>query len=247
MTLEMKIQEYLVPPSKIKIGEALDIGKIIFYNCGCCSLGELRQYWHNAQTDTAQRPQTVELEVDQLLLDTYNTHNLSIDEASGYLPLGASIVYFGKLLSHHLNNWYVCHPQRSVGNIGTRGQNPSTDAAIVMREMVNQEYKSKVLYEYKPAGVSPNLEVIQILHLMELFLQCLYVMKYEGLSEIIGCLTDLHAWHYFSFKKSESNKMILERCSIMTMTMPPNDKEITEHYSLLLQYLSPETSLPSLH
>lgn len=247
MTLEMKIQEYLVAPSKIKKSEVLEIGRIIFFNCHCCSLSELKQFLQNpgdAQTDTAQRPQTdppLTLKVDDLLCKTYTTHNLQEDEASGYLPLGNIVVYFGALLSDRLNSTYLCHPQRSVANTGARGQNPSTDVAIIMREKVKYNYISRVLYEYKPGSVGTELEQLQSLDLMELFLQCFYVIKYEALSEIIGCLTDLHSWHYFSLKKIEKgNKMIVEGYSKITMSMPPKGEEMTEHFLLLLQYLSPE-------
>ena len=106
----------------------------------------------------------------------------------GYLSLGNLIVYFSKMLSHTLDASYKCHPQRTVAKNINPGQNPSTDVALILKERddVSVKYISRVLYEYKPA-VGHIIQVANIKHLLELFLQCYYVMKYEKTSRIMGC------------------------------------------------------------
>lgn len=84
-----------------------------------------------------------------LLTDIYtSTHNLAEEEPPGYLPLGCLVVYFGQFLSKALNTTYKCHPQRTVARNINRGQNPSTDVAIILREhqtTSRTQYISKVL------------------------------------------------------------------------------------------------------
>ena len=163
-------------------------------------------------------------------------HNVSEEEAPGYLPLGNIIVYFCKHLSEKLNAVYKCHPQRVVAKNSNPEQNPSTDVAIILRTLREQQYISRVLYEYKP-GVHHLLDMVDIKHLIELLLQCYYVLKYEKQSDIMGCLTDLVTWHYIGLNRNKDGKLKVTFYCKLSMKKPPNQTEMLTQFLFLLEYL----------
>ena len=124
-------------------------------------------------------PPNVYIAIVALMAETYKwTHNVTVEEAPGYLPLGTLLVFIGKMLSSTLGGTYKCHPQHTVAKNTNPGQNPSTDVAMILRERTgasaSSDYISKVLYEYKPA-LPPSIQLIEIKNLLELFVQCYYV------------------------------------------------------------------------
>ena len=48
------------------------------------------------------------------------------------------------------------------------------------------------------------LSMVEITHLVELLLQCYYVVKFEQQSSILGCLTDLNSWHYIKLRRNRA-------------------------------------------
>ena len=115
------------------------------------------------------------------------------------------------------------------------GQNPSTDFAIVLKCLLGGGFISKVLYEYKTA-LHPLLAFIEAKDLMELFLQCYYVLKFEKQTEILGCLTDLHIWHYFQFNLTSN--LEISWYVTFSMAVPPQADEVSEHVLLLLKHVN---------
>ena len=178
------------------------------------------------------------------LADTYHwTHNVAVEEPPGYILLGILLVYFGKMLSCTSNDTYKCHPQRTVAK-NTPGQNPSTDVALILRKRDDDtaEYISKVLYEYKPQ-IHHTIQLTNISHLLELFLQCYYVMKYEKQYRILGCLTDLIVWHYFALQLSIVGRLEIVQYTKLEMTLPPQETEVSQHLAMLTAYLQPTVGM----
>ena len=176
--------------------------------------------------------------VDRLVDIHQWTHNITYEEAPGYLSLGYLIVYFSKILSPTLDASYKCHPQRTVAKNINPGQNPSTDVALILKERddVSVKYISRVLYEYKPA-VGHIIQVANIKHLLELFLKCYYVMKYEKTSRIMGCLSDLVCWHFFELQLNIVGRMEVIQYTRLSTAMPPENTDVSKHLAMLMTYL----------
>ena len=240
-TLGSRIEEYLLAPSRVKETEVVDVACYLFGEA-FASPSEVKrsvqQHFRPAAVDS-QHSAAEDHVYHLVLADTFAwTHNLSEEEPPGYLPLGLLVVFFGKMLSTALHNTYKCHPQRSVARNDNPGQNPSTDVAIILRVKSGREkasYISKVLYEYKPS-VNHLLDFVESKHLMELFLQCYYVLKFENQSKLLGCLTDLHCWHYFGLTRNNS-KLKVTFYSRLDMTLPPEQTELASHLSFLMTVL----------
>lgn len=164
-------------------------------------------------------------------------YNLSVEEPSGYPFLTALVVYFGDVLSAQHSLIYKCHPQRTVARNSNPGQNPSTDIAIILKCRTGDQYISKVLYEYKPS-VGNTLSNVDGKHLIELFLQCFYTIRYEKQKEIVGCLTDLINWHYFHFHLKLDGTLEITKYSILYMDLPAKKEDISSHVHMLLEYVN---------
>ena len=129
---------------------------------------------------------------------------------------------------------YKTHPQRIVAKNSNPGQNPATDLALVLK-VLDVRFISKILYEYKPA-VHGTLKTESPLYLLELFLQCYYVMKFEGTRRILGCLTDLETWHYFGLELNNS-KLDVKFYYRLVMTLPAQADEMSKHFTFVSNYL----------
>lgn len=138
----------------------------------------------------------------------HKSHNITVEEDSGYLPLGDIVTFFTVALESEFKDTYKYHAQRQVAKNSNPGRNPSTDCAIihVVIRCEQSTYISEVLYEYKP-NIHPSITQTEPSFLIELCLQAHYIMRYERRSEIIGCLTDLYTWHYFKFELHSSQKL----------------------------------------
>lgn len=239
LTLGSRIEEYLLAPSKVKETEVVKVACYIFGE-DFASPSEIKEFvaQHIQSEAVESQHSATEDQFFQVLTDTFTwTHNVSEEEPPGYLPLGILVVFFGKMLSRTLNNTYKCHPQRIVARNDNPGQNPSTDVAIILRMKTDGDdarYISKVLYKYKPY-VSNLLNFVDIKHLMELFLQCYYTLKFENQSKILGCLTDLHCWHYIGLRRNNS-KLKVTFYSKLNMSLPPKQIEMADHFSFLMNF-----------
>jgi hypothetical protein len=191
------------------------------------------------QHHTPPPPNVVYSAIVTQMADTYEwTHNLAVEEAPGYLPLGNLLVFIGKMLSSTYNATYKCHPQRTVAKNTNPGQNPSTDVAMILRERTAvATYISKILYEYKPRLPS-GIQLIEVKYLLELFLQCYYVMKYEKTTTIIGCITDLIIWHFFKLQLSTVSRLEIMQYTRLQTKLPPQETDVSNHLAILKHYLT---------
>ena len=259
-TLGSKIEDFLLPPSKVKESEIIGVAGHLFGCSSFASCSEIKEFVAQNEKATpdhsqSQKESGSEATPDPACAVTHNVseeeapgclpladlftviHNVSEEEAPGYLPLGNIIAYFCKRLSEKLNAVYKCHPQRVVAKNSNPEQNPSTDIAIILRTLSGaQPYISRVLYEYKH-GVHHLLDMVDIKHLIELLLQCYYVLKYEKQSDIMGCLTDLVTWHYIGLNRNKDGKLKVTFYCKLSMKMPPNKTEMSTQFLFLLEYL----------
>lgn len=172
------------------------------------------------------------LVVERLALHHQYTHNLTVEESPGYLYLGALLCFFAKSLSGQLGMTYKHHAQHTEAKNNHPGQNPS-----ILRALSGTCYVAKVVYMYKLA-INPLVSMVDTKHLIELFLQCHYMIKYEGISRVLGCLTDMVTWHYFELTLNDSRKVDILWCFTFKMTLPAQKKEIENQLSFLVHCLS---------
>ena len=235
--MEEKFENYLVAPSKISESDVQLIAQHLFGR-PFASHKEVREFaGERAEVPQVHIASKVEPEditqVVELLASSYDAiHNLAVEESAGYLLLG---VFFSKMLSRQSKLVYKYHTQRKVAKNSNPGQNPSTDVAIVLKCLLGGGFISKVLYEYKPA-LPPVLAFTEAKVLMELFLQCYYVLKSEKQTELLGCLTDLLTSHYFQFKLT--SKLEIFWYLKVQMTVPPQAEEVAEHVLILLKHFN---------
>ena len=238
--MEEKIEEYLVTPSKISDSDVQPIAQYMFGR-PFASHNEVKEFaGESAEVPQSHIASKVEpddiTQVVKLLATSYAvTHNVTVEEHPGYLLLGELVVFFSKMLSKQSKLVYKYHPQRTVAKNSNPGQNPSTDVAIVLKCLLGGGFISKVLYKYKTA-IPPLLSLTEAKVLMELFLQCYYVLKFEKQTEILVCLTDLHTWHYFQFKLT--SKLEISWYLKFQMTLPPQAEEVSEHVLILLKHFN---------
>ena len=118
-TLESKIEEYLLAPSKVKKTEVIQVARYIFGTQDLASTSEIKELVTNQSAAVESQDSDAEDVACNLvftqLTEIFNwTHNLAEEEPPGYLPLGNLVVFFGKKLSEALDRTYKCHPQRVV-------------------------------------------------------------------------------------------------------------------------------------
>ena len=238
--MEEKLENYLVAPSKISESDVQLIAQHMFGR-PFASHNEVKEFaGERAEVPQVHIASKVEPEditrVVELLASSYDaTHNLTVEEHPGYLLLGNLVVFFSKMLSRQSKLVYKYHPQRTVAKNCNPGQNPSTDVAIVLKCLLGGGFISKVLYEYKKQLPSV-LAFTEAKDLIELFLQCYYVLKSEKQTELLGCLTDLNIWHYFQFKLT--SKLEISWYVKFSMAVPPQAEEVSEHVLLLLKHVN---------
>ena len=238
--MEEKIEEYLVAPSKISDSDVQPIAQYMFGR-PFASHNEVKEFAGESaevpQSHIASKvePDDITQVVEQLARSYAGIHNLTVEEPAGYQFLGELVVFFSEMLCKQSKLEYKYHPKRAVAKNSNPGQIPSTDVAIVLKSLLGGGFISKVLYEYKTA-IHPLLAFTEAKVLMELFLQCYYVLKFEKQTEILGCLTDLHTWHYFQFKLT--SKLEISWYLKFQMTLPPQAEEVSEHVLILLKHFN---------
>lgn len=226
-------------PSKVSDSEITPVASLIFGR-PFADINEIRDFVKENKAEpqahiaVAVNPTEVVKECTRL---HRRLHNLSVEEASGYPLLTVLLAYFGDVLSEQHGLLYKCHPQRNVAKNSNPGQNPSTDIAIILKCLTGDSYISKVLYEYKPS-VASFLAILDGRHLIELILQCFYVVRYEKQEKIMGCLTDLINWHYFEFCLKLDGKLEITKYFRIIMDLPAKGEEMSSHVHVLLGRLN---------
>ena len=79
------------------------------------------------------------------------SHNVTVEEDSGYLLLADLVTFSARMLNTEGLGMYRYHPQRVVAKNTNPGRNPATDAAIIhliQKGLCNSHYRSDV---YKPS------------------------------------------------------------------------------------------------
>lgn len=168
------------------------------------------------------------------------TIQIGLEESAGYILLGILMVFFALCVSDELNEPYKFHNQHGVAINSNPGPNPSTDSALVslrLRRVPLSSHKlpwtTKVVYEYKLA-VNQKLNFVQPKFLIELFMQSYYAMKYESITTLLACLTDLNNWHYFKLKLSCGKLKVSSYCKLcMDLPSPSEAKEPTTDQSAM--------------
>ena len=255
-TIGVKIESYLLAPSKISQSDLIPVADHIFTQ-SFASVNEIKEFVirnhsqvasgpqatpHATQPDLQHHtpPQNPYIAIVAQMAETYEwTHNVTVEEAPGYLPLGNLLVFIGKMLTSKFGGIYKCHPQRNVAKNSNPGQTPSTDVAMILRERTgaSSDYISKILYEYKPA-LPPTIQLIEMKHLLELFIQCYYVMKFEKTTKIIGCITNLVTWHFFKVQLSTVSRLEIMQYTKLMTELPPKDTNVSDHLEILIDYLT---------
>ena len=154
--------------------------------------------------------------------------------------LGIYAVNFSEILSEELSKVMMYWNQMMTANNKERGQNPTSDTAIIMllessATSLDPKKIPVVVYEYKPA-VHRDPERVNDCDLMEALLQASYCLRFYNVSQMIHCLTDLSTWHYFKVKRSISSDklMNIEWWHLIDHTFPLNMEIVTKHAGFLI-------------
>ena len=225
MSLEVKIENFLLAPSKLSDLQLLYVTSFIFGH-NFLGFNEFRIHFsvETASYENLQlkKSHDVTNTMKHLLQHFKNTVQIGVEECAGYTVLGNLLVFFAEGLSNELATLYRYHNQRGVAVNSNPGQHPSRAAALVSLMMLpplplpgSSPWLTKVICEYKPA-INQELHLVQPKFLLELFLQCYYTMKYGKQRTLLACLTDLNTWHYFKLKLSNGK---LEGLSYSTLYM----------------------------
>ena len=181
----------------------------------------------------------------KILRDSVNKHKqktyrLTLEEAAGYPMLGGHAVHFSEVLAEKLSQDIVAWNQMMVAKNSKPGQNPTSDAAVIMllQNSDNPLVPIKiqvVVYEYKPK-VSQKPSKVEISHLVEALLQAFYILRFYNIRKIIHCLTDLTTWHYFKVEESatSSDKMDIKWWHVINYTFPLDIESVTDHAGFLV-------------
>lgn len=211
LTLEEKISEFQVAPSKVTA--ILRVARFIFGRPWFVDLNDFRRMVSSNtfppesgwEDHILKGNHKIAEFMECISIHWKETVNVTVEEAAGYTILGMLVMKFVTVLQHEQSNSsYKCHPQRVVA----RNSNPaSTDSCIIIvTSLFNvsvTSYISLVLYEYKPS-VNTAVLMIDPKFLIELFMQAYYVMRYEKQKMVLACLTDLFCWYYFMLKLTDS-------------------------------------------
>ena len=232
MSLDVKIEKYLLPPSKISALQVLPVASFIFGRL-FEGINDFRSHISVEETASYKKVQLkkshdVPSTMKSVLTHYESTEHIGLEESAGYTVLGIFMVFFAQALSKEVETRYKVRKQPVVAVNSNRGQNPSSDFALISLTiplvvpststaclLQGSRWITKVIYEYKPQ-IACNLRVVQPKALIEVFMQAYYTMKSEKLKTLLACLTDLQTWHYFKLKLSNGK---LEGLSSSTLIM----------------------------
>ena len=190
----------------------------------------------DSQPDLTKYDKTLETIADSINRHRIRTINVHVEEAAGYTMLGNYAVHFSEILSEELSEVMMYWNQMMTANNKKRGQNPTSDTAIIMLLKSSATFDPKkipvVVYKYKPV-VHSDPEVVNHYDLMEVLLQASYCLRFYDVPQIIHCLTDLSRWHYFKVKRSTSDKLNIEWWHLILHTFPLNKEIVREHAGFL--------------
>ena len=199
VTIFDRVQGYDLAPSKLKRKEVLSVAECIL-EAKLHQAMDLRDYVFGKSL-TAFREQTLTNTYDMTAVTTMVNHHKTMtmhvteEEAAGYAMLAIYAVHFATVLSGELKKDFKYYSQFQVADNLRAGQNPTTDTAIIMLA-TSQQCIPTVMYEYKPT-VHTDPSRVDVLALMEVFLQAYYCIRYYKIQVVLHCLTDLKTWHYF--------------------------------------------------
>ncbi len=240
--------DYLIAPSKVTSEDMINDVVSFIFDSPFGDLNQFRVFCNVGYTieNTYQPRNNYDL---KQTLSTYFfhwtiTHNITVDEDSGYLLLSDLVTKFADILKKEFNVNFKYHPQRQVCKNSNPGRNPSTDCSII-HMLVSRQLISEVLYEYKPA-INSNILLVESSQLIELLLQAYYELRYSKKAKsLIGCLTDLFTWHYFKLTLTDTdNKLQISWYYKLTLRMPCTipeqnitENELEQHVIFLLHHL----------
>ena len=143
-------------------------------------------------------------------------YKLTAVESVGYSILAFYASYFAAVFSEELKQSFKFQTQYDVVKNEKSGQNPSTDACVIMLLDLEVGYCIPVvMYEYKPIVHSDRTRV-DVSAMIEMLLQAHYCMRHHKIELVLHCLTDLKSWYYFKlqFNKVTSKLAIIWWCKI---------------------------------
>lgn len=171
-SLGSKIMQFLIAPSKVTSEDKIKSVSGFIFDRLFPDLNDFREFCNAGYPPQVMYQPRNEYNLDQTLSTYYVhwaiTHNITVDEDSGYLLLGDLVTKFAAILRKEFNVNFKYHPQRQVCKNRKPGRNPSTDCSIIHTLVAKQI--SEVLYEYKPI-INSYLLRSEPSHLIELFLQ----------------------------------------------------------------------------
>ena len=127
-------------------------------------------------------------------------------ESDGYPVVCTLIICIASELKLQYPDCDFCYTTQCVVPENKKpGQNPSTDAAVLLKKTLT-DLVPFIVVEYKSRS-NAILQQVDPCHLMELIVQVYYVMLYYNIKSVIGCLTDLSSWHAFKFTMNEGGKI----------------------------------------
>ena len=136
----------------------------------------------DSQPDLTKCDGTLKTITDSINRHREKTINLTIEEAAGYTMLGIYAVNFSEILSEELSKVMMYWNQMMTANNKKRGQNPTSDTAIIM--LLESSAKSLdpkkipvVVYEYKPV-VHQDHGRVNDCDLVEALLQASYCLRF---------------------------------------------------------------------
>ena len=245
MSLDVKIEKYLLPPSKISALQFLPVASFIFGRL-FEGINDFRSHFSVEETASYKKVQLkkshdVPSTMKSVLTHYESTEHIGLEESAGYTVLGIFMVFCAQALSKEVETRYKVRNQPVVAVNSNRGQNPSSDFALISLTiplvvpstsiaclLQGSRWITKVIYEYKPQ-IAFNVRMVQPKALIEVFMQAYYTMKYEKLKTLLACLTDLQTWHYFKLTLSNGKLEGLSSSTLLTHLIPlPEQSTETE-------------------
>ena len=135
MSLDVKIEKYLLPPSKISALQSLPVASFIFGRL-FVGINDFRSQSSVEETASYKKVQLkkshdVPSTMKAVLTHYESTVQRGLEECAGYTVLGIFMVFFAQALSKEVETLYKVHKQPVVAVNSNRGQNPSTVSALI--------------------------------------------------------------------------------------------------------------------
>lgn len=166
------------------------------------------------------------------------TLELKNEEAAGYTPLGAYVIFFCKELTLRSGNAYYHNQQYALTDNGKSGVNPSVDSSII--SIMRTVKLPETLYEYKPV-IDGDLTRVNKHHVIEGIIQARYCMQYYSRPFIVHCTTDLFNWHYIKYElytdSEHKIRMKVLWYQLISHSDPVTEEELIIHLNFICKVL----------